>query len=273
MYSLSEWLCLTDQQVAQAVASRISTAVVYLNGTRRWFLSQHKDWADYTRVVTGAHRALSQLFYDHGIQTLIQPFWGYDLLTRGPDYLKLAIEQGLLELSKPDYQSWFQQMAIRVTLYGNWESALSDRGFSSVVEALHRAVKETAHYTGHKLLLGLFADEGLENIAALAKEVRTGEALLNRYYGQPAGPVDLIVGSGQPAIWDLPLLDVNKASLYFVQAPTFCLTQRDLRQILYDHLYQRVNDDGLYDHLSPQAWQNHKILGLGQQTGQGWVAL
>jgi hypothetical protein len=95
---------------------------------------------------------------------------------------------------------------------------------------------------------------------------------LNRYYGQPVGPIDLIIGSGQPAIWDLPLLDINKASLYFLQAPTFCLSREILRKILYDHLYQRINDDELYDNLPAETWRRVEVLGIGRRTEKGWHA-
>jgi hypothetical protein len=272
VYTLSEWLQLDDQVIAPIVSQKISTTVIYLNGTRRWFLSQSKNWADYVKLTGVAHRQLCQLFYNHGIQTLIQPLMGYDLLERGPDYLKMAVEQGLAELITPDYLNWYRQAQIRVTFYGNWLSTLNDLGFSEIVASL-KLIAETSRYGKHKLLFGAFADEGLDNIVNMAKDVNHGEELLSRYYGQPVGPVDLIIGSGQPAIWDLPLLDINKASLYFFQAPTFCLRQDTLRQILYDHLYQRINDDKLYDNLTTREWQRARVLGVGRRTEKGWVAL
>ncbi len=273
MYTLQQWLHLDSDEVANQVAQRISTAAVYLNGTRRWFLSRRKDWADYAKTTGQAQRALSQLFYAHGIQTLIQPLLGYDLLTRGPDYLKLAVEQGLAQLAAPNYKAWFHRNRIRVTFYGNWRQVLSEKGFPDVVEMLQEVITETAPYGKHSLLFGAFADEGLNRIITLSKDINQGDALLRNYYGQPVGPVELIIGSGQPVIWDLPLLDINQAHLYFLQAPTFCLDQPTLRKILYDYLYQRINDDALFDNLSAQTWQDFKVLGLGQKTDKGWTAL
>ncbi len=132
--------------------------------------------------------------------------------------------------------------------------------------------QETASYSERQLLFGLFADEGLDRIVALSKGVDSGERLLEKYYGHPVNAVDFIIGAGQPVIWDVPLLDINKASLYFLQAPTFCLNQNTLRKILYDHLYQRVNDSQHFENASGQVWNNYKVLGTGQQTGNGWVA-
>lgn len=271
MYTLAEWLQLDDQVIRNIVAQRISTAAIYLNGTRRWFLSQNKDWADYAKTTGQAHRQLCQLLYDHGIQTLIQPLLGYDLLERGYDYLKMAVEQGLAELTKPAYRTWYHQANIRVTFYGNWSNTLSELAFSEVIELL-KLTAETSPHGRYRLLFGAFADEGLDNIVNLAQGASSGEELLQRYYGQPVGPVDLVIGSGQPVIWDLPLLDINKASLYFMQAPTFCLSRETLRQILYDHLYQRINDDKLYDDMTTQEWERVEILGIGQRTQKGWLA-
>jgi hypothetical protein len=269
MVDLPAWLNLDDAEVARIVAQKATTAVVYLNGTRRWFLSQNKAWADYGKVTGMAHRALCQMMYDHGLQTLIQPLMGYDLLDRGPQYIQMAV-RSLLELTSTAYRSWYRQTEVRVTLYGNWSDALTDLGFNEAVDLLH-TMTETSYYTKRKLLLGVFADEGLDNIIRMAKAVGRGEALLHRYYGQPVGSVDLIIGSGQPAIWDLPLLDINKASLYFIQAPTFCLGRDSLRQILHDHIFQRINDDELYGDLVLQEWEGFEILGLGQRSRKGWT--
>lgn len=271
MYTLPAWLQLDDEVIAGKVAEQIATAVIYLNGTRRWFLTQSKNWADYGRIAGLAHRQVCQLLYDHGLQALIQPLLGYDILARGHDYLKLAVEQGLGELTQPAYREWYHREEIRVTFYGNWLNILTEYNFSQAA-ALSALAAETGGYSRRQLLFGVFADEGLDNIVRLAGRVNRGEELLEGYYGQPLGPVDLIIGSGQPVIWDLPLLNINKAALYFLQAPTFCLNRESLRQILFDCLYQRLNDDDLYDNLTIEAWEGGKILGIGQRTEKGWIA-
>lgn len=273
MYSLQEWLRIDDQQIAGIIRQKVSTAVLFINGTRRWFMSQNVDWANYSQITGDAQRRVSQLMYEHGVQTLIQPVLGYDLIDRGPEYLKLAIEQGLAELAADeDFREWYHKTQIRVSLYGNWAAALTDLGFAKVANLLNELIAETGHYTRYRLLLGVFADEGLDNIVSLARTVNRGKELLTRYYGQPVEPINLIIGSGQPAIWDLPLLDINKASLYFLQSPTFCLDRDILRRILYDHLYERVNDDELNDSLHGQTWGDAKVFGIGRRTRNGWVA-
>ena len=273
VYTLAEWFCLPDEQIQRVVSSRVSTAVIYLNGTRRWFLSRSDNWADYAEITCQAQRTLNQYFYNFGIETLIQPVLGYDLLSRGPDYMNFAIEQGLGALTSSASREWYHQNQIRVAFYGNWATTLVEHGFPDVMANLQNVMAETKDYTKHKLLFGIFSDEGLKRIIALARQVESEACLLSAYYGQPVGPVNLIIGSGQPAIWDIPLLNVNQASMYFLQAPTFCLTQTMLREMLYDHLYQRKNDDELYENLPADNWQDFKVLGVGRQTYQGWEAV
>jgi hypothetical protein len=272
MYSLSDWLDLDDHEIVRLTTQKAATAAIYLNGTRRWFLNQNKSWAEYAKTTGAAQRSLSQMFYDHGLQTLIQPLLGYDLLSRGRDYLKLAVEQGLMELISEDYRRWFQELEIRVSFYGNWAATLTEMGFASTVEALQALTSETSHYTKHGLLFGVFADGSLDYILTLAQTARRGDELLCHYYGQSVDPVSFIVGSGQPVIWDLPLLDINKASLYFIQAPTFYLDKQALRHILYDHLYQRCNDEELNGNARFHQWRGIEILGLGQRNQEGWIA-
>jgi hypothetical protein len=273
MYTLDAWLNLSTAEIAEIVAAQATTAAVYLNGTRRWFLSRSQNWEEYTSMTAVAHRELNQLLYEHGLRTLIQPLLGYDLLERGKDYIEVVVDQGLSELFKPDYRAWFERLKVSITFYGNWREALQERGFSAVVRSLENLVAETARYKQHKLLFGIFADEGLNRITTLARQATDGQALLSAYYGQSVSAVNFIIGSGQPAIWDLPMLDINKASLYFLQAPTFCLDQQTLRRILYDHLFIRVNDDEVPTQVSTQRWQPYQILGMGEKTEMGWTAL
>jgi hypothetical protein len=201
------------------------------------------------------------------------PVVGYDLVGRGRAYLRMALEAGLAELASAASLEWYHRQAIRVSVYGNWATVLAETDLMHIEKQLKRTIAETAHYTERGLLFGAFADEGLNRIAAIAQTVEDCEAWQTAYYGQPVGPVDLIVGSGQPVIWDLPLLDLNHAQLYFVQTPTFYLTSTALRQILFDCLYHRHNDDEFdADFLAP-ASEPIAILGLGERTEYGWTPL
>src|SRR5215208_2086765 len=66
-----------------------------INGTRRWFLLEYppetwqgKDFlAAYQQRSVERQLQLYRLFFDHGIDTLLMPLFGPDLLERGPEYV------------------------------------------------------------------------------------------------------------------------------------------------------------------------------------------
>jgi hypothetical protein len=266
------WLQAPDEQVAAQVGDRVSAAVLLVNGTRRWFLSQQADWSHYPQATGAAHRRVSQLLYEHGIANVIQPLFGFDLLERGQEYLELALQQGLASLAGDAYLAWYRQADIRVIFYGNWRDTLSSLGFHALRGQLDGVVDATAGHARRRLLVGLFADRPWDDILALSRRCRTGRELVEGYYGLPLPPIDLVIGSGQPAVWDVPLLDTNRASLYFMQAPTFFMSRETLRLILYDHLFERSADDQVTALPADGfAWMPHAVLGVGQRTALGWI--
>jgi hypothetical protein len=270
----TEWFQAADNEIAAYVHSRISVAVLLINGTRRWFLSQYRDWSQYPRASGDAHRRVCQLFYDHGISTLVQPFFGFDLLDRGGEYVEMALRQALAVLSGQYYLDWYEQNRIRVSFYGRWRDTLCSLGYQEVTDTLQMVAHATQQNSERRLLVGLFADRPLDDIVTLARFCDHGQELIELYYGLPLPAIDLIVGSGQPAIWDIPLLSINQASLYFVKVPTFFLTRETLRNILYDHLFERVADDNIMA-IPPnyQVWQLDEVLGIGKRTPLGWTAV
>jgi hypothetical protein len=212
------------------------------------------------------------LFYDHGISTLVQPLVGFDLLDRGQEYLELAIQRSLAMLAGHTYLAWYRAAHIRVYFYGAWRQALASLGYQDIATQLDSVMRATEHHTARQLIIGLFADRPLDDIVALANKCQTGSELIERYYGLGLPPVDLVIGSGQPALWDLPLLDINRASLYFLTAPTFFTTREMVRRILYDHLFERVADDSIKSLPEEnQVLLSHDVLGTGHRTPLGWM--
>ncbi|MCL4561421.1 MAG: hypothetical protein M1281_12485, partial [Chloroflexi bacterium] len=81
---------------------------------------------------------------------------------------------------------------------------------------------------------------------------------------------------------DMPLLATGEEDLYFTISPSLDLTARQLRHILYDHLYTRKTPEPDYESLSPDdlAWMqsfyaaNHeRTLGLGVLMGGIWYPI
>ena len=65
------------------------------------------------------------------------------------------------------------------------------------------------------------------------------QTLIKICYGEPLPPVSLFITSGKFDHFGMPLLETDDTSLYFTVAPSPYLTERRLRAMLYDHLYNR----------------------------------
>jgi hypothetical protein len=118
----------------------------------------------------------------------------------------------------------------------------------------------TASGEGPLLLIGLFADDPYPTIARLSVEFAEREGrppgraeLIEAYYGLPVPDLSLYVGFAQPEMFDVPLLATGLEHLDTTLNPFPDLTERQLREILYDHLVTRRAAPVDYDDLSPEA--------------------
>jgi tuberculosinol/isotuberculosinol synthase len=62
--------------------------------------------------------------------------------------------------------------------------------------------------------------------------------------------VSLFIGFDKFSVFDVPLLTTGAEDLYFSHSPSPYMTQRQLRAILYDHLYVRPTPEPDYTKLS-----------------------
>jgi hypothetical protein len=110
-------------------------------------------------------------------------------------------------------------------------------------------------------LIGLFADAPYPKLARLSVEFaekhgRTPDRqeLIEAYYGLDVPDLSLYLGFAQPALFDVPLLATGREDLYATLTPSADLTEKQLREILYDHLVtRRIAQDEDYDTLSDEA--------------------
>ena len=82
----------------------------------------------------------------------------------------------------------------------------------------------------------------------------------------------------------MPLVATGNEDLYFTIAPSLYLTEKQLRAILYDHLYTRPESETDYSNTTPEAWtfmkdfyrtNQGKTFGIGTRHKQGgfWYPL
>lgn len=303
MLDLNAFLALPTAEVARLVAERPRTCVFPINGTRRWYLLERLlgEWAaeggappsseaeylsDYLARTAQAQVALARLFFSHGIRTLMVSLFGSSLLERGDDYVSIGFEEGLARIGRdPAYHDFYREMGVRVRFYGDYRRVLPGLGYAHLIDLFDEVMAATRGNDRHLLMFGLCADDPLETVARLAiahhqahGRPPTKRELTAAYYGEELDGVDLFIGFDKPCVFDVPLLDMGDADLYYLVSPSPYLAERQLRRILYDHLYARRMAEQDYTDLSPAALQAMKAfydlnreatLGLGRKHAAG----
>lgn len=284
-------------EVASLVrAAGPKVCVFPINGTRRWFMLEHPAQAAtnfvdaYMQIGKQKHIQAYQLFFEHGIETLLTPILGVDILERGEAYRQIA-EPGLLWFAQdPDFLDFYEAYDVRVRIYGDARRYFQNTPYAHTLTAFEELARRTASHRRHRLWLGLCAHDPAESVAEIAVHFHQAHGvppdkrqIVEAYYGEYVEPVDMFIGFDRPTAFDMPLIAVGREDLYFTVSPSLYLDAETLRAILYDHLYsRRVNE--AYDQLSAQDWEtlaqfyalnSHHVLGVGHRHASGsfWLPL
>jgi len=280
----SDFLTLPSAQIAQMLFGKLVT-VFPVNGTRRWFMLEAKDQGNYVDVIIAKHIEVYRLFFDHGLNTLLTPAFGPDLLTRGQDYIQMAVA-GLERIATdPMFLEFYSAYDVRVRFYGDYRKHLE----ASLCGALDDITQRTIKHTTNRLFFGLFANEASETIAELAvhyylqhHRAPSRRELIELYYGEPVNDVNIFIGFDKFSAFDMPLLATGQEDLYFTVSPSLYLTQHGLKSILYDHLFARPVGEPEYEKMSEERrqslrlfYQNHQdhIQGVGEMRDEVWHPL
>jgi tuberculosinol/isotuberculosinol synthase len=290
---------LPRAEVARLVRDAGPKVCVFpINGTRRWFMLEHPpteeegvSWLAYLDSITARHIALYQLLFDHGLDTLLTPALGPDLLDRGAAYMQMVAE-GLSRLAgHPAFQGFYEESEVRVRFYGDYRRFLESTPYAYLAELFDEVTARTQGHDRHRLFFGLFAHDATETVAELSigHYLKHGRAphrreVVEAYYGEYVAPVDLYIGFDKLSAFDMPLVALGNEDLYFTVCPSLYLTERQLRDILYDHLYARQAEHPDYEEMGPADWavmqkyyqfNMEMTLGLGarQKRGGLWYPL
>ncbi len=261
---LSEWLGWPTERVAWWIAARPWPVVMGwpFNGTRRWHLlhrRENPDAADYITTLIRRQAERHRLVFAHEVSVIIAPSFGAELLQRGPVYIRRALG-GLLKLAGDAvYQEMFAT-GVRLRFYGDYEEVLDTPAFRPMLDACEDLTAATESGDGPLLLIGLFADAPYPTLARLSVEFAEKRGrppdrqdLIEAYYGLAVPDLSLYLGFAQPGLFDIPLLATGEEDLYVTLTPSPDLTEKQLREILYDHLVTRRMPDVDYDTLSDEA--------------------
>lgn len=289
---------LPTSKVARLVREAGSKVCVFpINGTRRWFMlecaSQQGDSSAeaYLDVMINRHIELYQLIFDYGLDTLLTPAFGPDLMERGEGYVQLAVE-GLAQLTRHlDLMAFYRSYDVRVRFYGDYRKFFDPTPYAYLSDLFDELTVATQAHKRHRLFFGLFANDATETIAKLSVRyyldhgrVPDRRTLVELYYGEYVAPVDLFIGFDKPSVFDMPLLATGSEDLYFTISPSPYMSERQLREILYDHLYARREAEPDHAAMRPDDWalmrdfyrmNRDKTFGIGakQQQGGFWYPL
>lgn len=281
---------MTNAEVARLVrGAGVKTVVFPINGTRRWYGLEYPERNSpdaYLQTTWRRHVEVYRLLFDHGLDTLLTPIFGPDLLERGGEYRRL-IEPGLLWLAtNEEMLAFYDACDIRVRVYGDARRCFRGAPFAHVLEAYEEVARRTASHRARRLFFGVCAHDSAETVAGIGARhfqekgrLPGKDEIVEAYYGERIEPVSFFIGFDRPAAFDMPLIATGREDLYFTVSPSLYLDAQTLRRILYDHLYSRRVSEA-YAELSPGGWQTmsdfyqlnrRNVLGVGRSDAEGCI--
>jgi adenosine tuberculosinyltransferase len=286
---------LPAEEIARLVRAAGSQVCVFpINGTRRWFMLEHgldiqgDPVKAYLDITAESHIEIYQRFFTHGLDTLVTPVFGEELFDRGDEYIAMAVDGMTRLATQPDFLSFYEQYQVRVHFYGDYRKQFKGTPYSHLCDLFDKVTEQTASNNRYRLFYGVFASDATETTAQLSIDfyrdkgrLPTRRDLIELYYGEYIEKANIFVGFEKFNVFDYPMLGWGEESLYFTAAPSLYLNDRQLRHILYDHLYLRPVQDPNYAEMPALDFElmhtyyqkNREVtFGVGEIRGGIWYA-
>ncbi len=248
-----DFLKMQIPQIAEIVKIRgTRTCLLGLNGTTRWFLLENpvpndekSYFQQYAQATANRLAEVCALLFDFGIETLVIPLLNESLFqSRGDDYKK-AMLLALELVGSGALSDLYQSHNVQMRLYGNYEQVLQAIG-RVIPQKITDAITPAPLRDGKRVLWGVCAASGIEEAISLSIAYYEKhniqpkpQDLIREYYGGDISPIDFYITSGKIRLFDAPFLWDGKSDIYSTNSPSLYLTASVLRNILYDHLFER----------------------------------
>jgi tuberculosinol/isotuberculosinol synthase len=288
---LQTFLTLPTEEVAAIVRASGSKVCVFpINGTRRWFTLEYGDqeWDDpiaaYMDITAKRHIELYKLFFDHGIDTLITPVIGPEILATRNSYMQKIGATGLARIAtNSEFLTFYEQYGVRAHFYGDYRKHLANTSYEHLSAIFDGLIETTCQNNRFRLFFGAFADNlsATQVVAELAVQyfqkhgiVPDQKKIVEMYYGEYVEKANIFIGFDRFAVFDYPLINWGEEDLYFTVAPSLYLDIEQLRTILYDHINTRRTLEPEYDNLPPERlkWlKNYYRLNQKTTLGTGII--
>ena len=120
MMPFERFLQLPIDEVSKLVqATGHKVCVFPVNGTRRWFMLEHGEkigndfFEAYMNESIKNHVDLCAMLFDHGVETILAPVFGRELMRRGDEYTKRVGMDGLVRTATDKcYRDFFEKYKI-----------------------------------------------------------------------------------------------------------------------------------------------------------------
>ena len=291
-----KFLNLSSGEVASIVRADGSKVCVFpFNGTRRWFLLEHgRDFGgdaaqNYVEVTTRAYIDTYKLVFDHGVDTIVAPVFGVEIMERGDEYMREIGANMTLLATHPSFLEFYETYGIRVHFYGDYRKQLAKTPYAYVCDTFDEITQKTANNTKRRLFYGVCADDATATIAELSVQhfQETGKTpsrreLIEGYYGEYVEKADIFIGFEKFNVFDYPMLAWGEESLYFTVAPSLYMNGQQLKNILYDYIYLRPVQDPDYFTMPEDDFEamrhfyetnREATFGVGEMRGGIWYPI
>lgn len=295
MISLIEFLKLSTLEVAGFVkASNSKTVVFPINGTRRWFLLEHEGKSkenflqSYIEETVRGYIRIYQLLFEHGIENVLSPVFGSEILRRGETYMEQIGASMVLLANHPAFLDFYQKYDVQVHFYGDYRKEFHNTKYAYITEKFDEVTAKTENHRTYKLFYGVFASDATQTIAEFSVrqyekrgQIPTRSDIIEAYYGAPLEKVDFFIGFEKFSAYDYPMLNLGEENLYFTVAPSLYMSKEQLCHILYDHLYLRPIPEPDYLEMSKEDLEGMRkfyadnktfTFGVGEVTNGIWYS-
>jgi tuberculosinol/isotuberculosinol synthase len=212
-----------------------------------------QEWEDpiaaYMDIAQKRHIELYKMFFDHGVDTLIAPVIGPEILATRDSYMQKIGAEGLARLAThAEFLDFYDQYHVQVNFFGDYQKNLLGTPYEYLSKLFMGLPGRTAGEHSYRLFFGAFADNlnSTHRVVELSiqyfkqhNDIPSREEIVRMYYGDFIEKADLFIGFDRFAVFDYPLINWGEEDIYFMVAPSFYLSKGQLRTILYDHLYLR----------------------------------
>ena len=140
----------------------LKVCVFPINGTRRWLMIEYPNQTKedfiraYLDIVGPKMVELLKMFFEHGINTVLSPLFGPDLMAQSGNYNNLIVPGLTWFIKSPLCLQFYEEYDVRVSIYGDAKKYLIGKKYASILKNFEDIKQKTKDHHSHRLFIGVF---------------------------------------------------------------------------------------------------------------------